>query len=232
MKKYLITLAMVLALGLNADAAAQKHRHTPRTEQVDSTKNNQDAIEAFSDTTAVADSTVVKVNSRQVTVYTDEDVKDALEQVFDSFDNNTIAGIALVLGILFILFVFFPIIVILAVVLLINRRRKERLRLAEMAMKNGQQIPEQLLREEAIQNDDDYRRGIRQMFTGVGLAIFLGIWAGSVGFGIGALVFFIGLGKWFIARQAASTGGDSGTYKNDFNNNLNTNDYDKETDAL
>ena len=227
MKKYLIALAMVLALGLNAEAAAQKHRHTPRTEQVDSTKNNQDAIEAFSDTTAVADSTVVKVNGRQVTVYTDEDVKDVLEQVFDSFDNNTIAGIALVLGILFILFVFFPIIIILAVVLLINRRRKERLKLAEMAMKNGQQIPEQLLREEAIQNDDDYRRGIRQMFTGVGLAIFLGIVAGSV-----ALVFFIGLGKWFIARQAASTGGDSGTYKNDFNNNLNTNDYDKETDAL
>ena len=34
MKKYLITLAMVLALGLNADAAAQKHRHTPRTETI------------------------------------------------------------------------------------------------------------------------------------------------------------------------------------------------------
>ena len=173
-----------------------------------------------------------KIVIDRLTADVDEDVKDALEQVFDSFDNNTIAGIALVLGILFILFVFFPIIVILAVVLLINRRRKERLRLAEMAMKNGQQIPEQLLREEAIQNDDDYRRGIRQMFTGVGLAIFLGIVAGSVGFGIGALVFFIGLGKWFIARQAASTGGVSGTYKNDFNNNLNTNDYDKETDAL
>ena len=39
------------------------------------------------------------------------------------------------------------------------------------------------------------------MFTGVGLAIFLGIILDELGLGIGALVFFIGLGKWYIARQ-------------------------------
>ena len=32
MKKCLIAIAMVLTLSMNADAAAQKHRHTPRTE--------------------------------------------------------------------------------------------------------------------------------------------------------------------------------------------------------
>ena len=37
MKQFLIAIAMVLTLSMNADAAAQKHRHTPRTEQVDST---------------------------------------------------------------------------------------------------------------------------------------------------------------------------------------------------
>ena len=41
MKKYLFAIAMVLSLSMNADAAAQKHRHSPRTEQVDSTKNNR-----------------------------------------------------------------------------------------------------------------------------------------------------------------------------------------------
>ena len=70
MKKYLFAIAMVLSLSMNADAAAQKHRHTPRTEQVDSTKNNRDAIEAFSDTTAVAgDSIDAYSNSRHVSVY-------------------------------------------------------------------------------------------------------------------------------------------------------------------
>ncbi|MBR0388891.1 MAG: hypothetical protein IJK37_02135, partial [Prevotella sp.] len=81
--------------------------------------------------------------------------------------------------------------------------RKEKYRLAEMAIKNGQPIPDALLKES--KNDDwdstSYNAGIRQMFTGVGLAIFLSIVAGEVGFGIGALVFFIGLGKWYIARQ-------------------------------
>ena len=37
MKKFLFAIAMVLSLSMNADAAAQKHRHSPRTEQVDST---------------------------------------------------------------------------------------------------------------------------------------------------------------------------------------------------
>lgn len=234
MKQYLIAIAMVLALSMNAEAAAQKHRHTPRTEQVDTTKT-KDAIEAFSDTTTVADSTVydVQTHGTHVKVYTDEDIKGVLEQVFGDIRGKDVAAVFVVLGVLFILFVLFPIIIIIGVVFMINRRRKERLRLAEMAMKNGQQIPEQLLREEAVQNDDDYRRGVRQMFTGLGLAIFLGLVAGSVGFGIGALVFCIGLGKWYIARQAGNTGQNS-QYNNsgNFNNNSNIKDYDEKTDTL
>ena len=52
MKQLLISIALVLSLSMNVEAAAQKHRHSPRTEQVDSSKNKKDAIEAFSDTTA------------------------------------------------------------------------------------------------------------------------------------------------------------------------------------
>ena len=235
MKQLLITIAMVLALSMNAEAAAQKHRHTPRTEQVDSTKT-KDAIEAFSDTTAVADTTVydVQAGGTHVKVYTDEDVKGVMEQVFGNIGEKEIAGIFIVLGTLFILFVLFPIVIIIAVVFFINRRRKERLTLAKMAMQNGQPIPDQLLKEEAGQNDSEYRKGVRQMFTGLGLAIFLGIVAGGVGFGIGALVFCIGLGKWYIARQAGQTG-DYSQYNNtsNYNNNdSNTKDYDEKTDAL
>ena len=234
MKKYLIAIAMVLTLSTTAGAAAQKHRHTPRTEQVDSTKTN-DAIEAFSDTTAVADTTVydVRAGGTHVRIYSDEDVKGVMEQVFGSLDGKAVTGVLIVLGTLFILFVLFPIIIIIGVVYFINRNRKQRLKLAEMAMQNGQKIPENLLKEEAVQNDDDYRRGLRQMFTGVGLAIFLGIVAGELGFGIGALVFFIGLGKWYIARQTGGTNRRSENVYNDINNNnSNIQNYDKETDAL
>jgi len=212
MKKYLFAIAMVLSLSMNADAAAQKHRHSPRTEQVDSTKNNRDAIEAFSDTTAVAGDSIDTYSHRHHISFTadDEDVKGIFEEAFSSFDGSAAAGVFIVLGTLFILFVLFPIIIIIAVIYFINRNRKDRIKLAQMAMEKGQPIPDELLKEKQASWDrSDYQTGLRQMFTGVGLAIFLGIVAGKVGFGIGALVFFIGLGKWFIARQSGNVGNDS-----------------------
>ena len=224
MKKYLLAIAMVLTLSMNADAAAQKHRHSPRTEQVDSTKNNRDAIEAFSDTTAVAgDSIDAYSNSRHVSIYADDDAEGFMEQMFGSMDGKAFTGVLIVLGTLFILFVLFPIIIIIAVIYFINRNRKDRIKLAQMAMEKGQPIPDELLKEKQASWDrSDYQTGLRQMFTGVGLAIFLGIVAGKVGFGIGALVFFIGLGKWFIARQSGNVGNDS-HFNNttDINNNVN-----------
>jgi len=226
MKQYLIAIAMMLTLSLNAGAVAQNHRHTPRTEQVDSTKNNQDAIEAFSDTTAndtTYSGSYATRRSVNVTL-SDDDFHGMMNEVFSHIGGKEITGIAIVLGTLFILFVLFPIVIIIGVVYFINRNRKERLKLAQMAMEKGQPIPEQLLKEEARENSDDYQKGLRQMFTGVGLAIFLGIVAGTTGFGIGALVFFIGLGKWYIARQSGNIGNASQvnhTINNSDNDNLN-----------
>jgi len=118
------------------------------------------------------------------------------------------------------LFVLFPIILIIGVVYLINRNRREKYKLAQMAMQNGQPIPDALLKENNNTWDsNDYNAGLRQMFTGVGLAVFLGIVAGETGFGIGALVFFIGLGKWYIARKSRPT--DTDFSQNNNSNNIN-----------
>jgi uncharacterized membrane protein len=225
MKQFLIAIAMVLALSMDAGAVAQKHRHTPRVEQVDSTKN--DAIEAFSDTTGVAssnDSTDAYV-SRRVYVSSDEDVKGIFEEVFGNLDNTAIAGMIFAATIIFIMFVLAPILIIVLVFYFVNKNRKERIKLAQMAMEKGQPIPDELLKDRVAKIDaDDYQKGLRQMFTGIGLAIFLGIVAGEIGFGIGALVFFIGLGKWFIARQSRLSGNDSQFHTtNNFNNNDNLN---------
>jgi uncharacterized membrane protein len=222
MKKYLIAIAMVLALSMNANAAAQKHRHTPRTEQVDSTKNNPDAIEAFSDTTAVSStSDAADEDEQQVIQYSTEDARGVLHEIFSGLDDTAIAGMIFAAFVLFLLFVLAPILIICAVFYFINRNRKDRIKLAQMAMEKGQPIPEDLLKEK-VHNVDraDYQTGLRQMFTGVGLAIFLGIVVGDIGFGIGALVFFIGLGKWYIARQAGGMD-NSSQYNNRNNDDLN-----------
>ena len=204
MKKYLIAIAMVLTLSMNANATAQKHRHTPRTEQVsDTVKHNPDAIEAFSDTTAAKNNADFEDDDDNYTTRYQvrtpvDDASDVMDKIFGGL------GIAMIIPILAIVIfgLLLPLIILFTVLYFVNRNRRDKYRLAEMAIKNGQPIPDELLKE--VKDDWDsngYNAGIRQMFTGVGLAIFLGIILDELGIGIGALVFFIGLGKWYIARQ-------------------------------
>ena len=229
MKKYLIAIAMVLTLGQNAEAVAQKHRHTPRTEQVDSSKNKKDAIEAFSDTTSAADAEDAEddkyITYRRGTTYSTSSDVHELKEVMESVGG--IFGPMLAVGIVAFVVIFFllPLLIIVTIIYFVNKNRKERYKLAQMAIQNGQPIPDEILKD----NDSnfltsEYQAGIRQMFVGVGLAIFLGIIIGKLGIGIGALVFFIGLGKWFVARQSGNTGNDplnNIRNNNNSNNNLN-----------
>ena len=216
MKKTLTMLLLMLVLGTGTEATAQSHRHTPRQQEelVDTAK--KDAVEVFSDTTSIDSAAAMSDDWMQ-----DEDdsqqVKIGLERILNSVDGDDLAGMLFVLGILFIIFVLAPVLIIIALFYFINKNRKQKMKLAQMAMQQGQPIPEQLLEENAGTLDDEYQKGMRQCFVGVGLMIFLGYAAGNVGFGLGALVFCIGLGKVFAAKTAQK--------KND-NNDLIKNNYD------
>ena len=154
MKKVLITLAMLLALGSGVQAAGQKHRHT----------------EVYSDTTgtdsATASSTVTRHKGKVTVTYPtspwstnsttyevdDEDLGSIIHNVFSDMKGSDLAGIFLVLGVLLIIFVLAPVLIIVALFYFINKNRKEKMRLAQMAMQQGQPIPDQLL------NDSPARR--------------------------------------------------------------------------
>ena len=234
MKQYLIAITMLLVLSLNAEAASQKHRHTARTEQVDSTKDNQDAIEAFSDTTSSSKEDAEDdqyITHRHRTTYTTssdvKELKEVMESVGGIFGPMLAVGVVVFLAIFFLL----PLLIIFVIIYFVNKNRKERYKLAQMAIQNGQPIPDDILKSKLSSSSQgsDYQTGVRQMFTGVGLAIFLGIIIGKIGIGIGALVFFIGLGKWFIARQNGDMGNNdplnNNNSNNQFNNNSNIRDY-------
>ena len=203
MKQLLITLTMVLVLGLTTEAVAQKHRHTPQpqqTELVDSTSKN--GVEAFSDTTSTTSTPTVADDNFP---FDDEDdfERTSINNFFDHFGlmQTGIAGMFFILIVLLIVFVLSPLLIIIAVFYFINKNRKDKMRLAQMAMQQGQPIPDQLLKEQSTFGDEEYKSGIRQCFVGVGLMIFLWFAAGAVGFGIGALVFCIGLGKVIVAKM-------------------------------
>lgn len=220
MKKVLILMTLVLALTMGVQAAGQKHRHTPQQEQVDS-------VVAYSDTTGT--DSVTKTYSRKVTVTTrtspwstrtttydmDED-DDFSDFMFGSVMKNMDRGI---LGMFFALCVLLTLfVIIIALFYFINKNRKQKLKLAQMAMQQGQPIPNQLFEEKPANADEEYQKGMRQCFVGVGLMVFLGYAAGNVGFGIGALVFCIGLGKVFASRTARKNETMNETLNN--NNNI------------
>ena len=229
MKKVIFTMALLLTLSMGMQAAGQKHRHTPRKELVDSTNNG--VIEAFSDTTT---SDTAKSGKAKVTITTstspwstntttyeidDDSFGSMISHAFGDMRSKDIAGMFFVLCVLLIIFVLAPVFIIIALFYFINKNRKEKMRLAQMAMQQGQPIPDGLLKDKDGDFDNsDYQRGMRQCFVGVGLMIFLGFAAGTVGFGIGALVFCIGLGKVFAGKTAQR--------KQDLDNDLRQNNYD------
>ena len=225
MKKVLFTLTLLLTLSMGLQAAGQKHRHTPRSEQVDTTDNG--GVVVFSDTTSSDTVTVTKHNAKfTVTTRTspwssntatyeldDDDFGSLIRHAFGSMDSNDFLGMFFVLCVLLIIFVLAPVLIIIALFYFINKNRKEKMRLAQMAMQQGQPIPNQLLNEKPADANDEYQKGMRQCFVGVGLMVFLGYAAGQVGFGIGALVFCIGLGKVFASKTSRKN--DHGDFYND-----------------
>ena len=219
MKKVLMTMTMLLLLGTNVQVAAQKHRHTPQQELVDST--SKDAVEAFSDTTTVATPAGAVDDDWTKEDDADERIEKHLSRIVTSWDSKDALGVLLVLGVLLIIFVLAPVLIIVALFYFINKNRKEKMRLAQMAIQQGQPIPDKLLEEGPLDVDEEYQKGMRQCFVGVGLMVFLGYAAGEVGFGIGALVFCIGLGKVFASRTARKKIDSRDVFKNDSNNDIN-----------
>ena len=229
MKQLLITIAMVLALSLNTEAAAQKHRHTPRTEQVDSTKA-KDAIEAFSDTTAIDEEAEDNSYVTRSVTYSSKDAQE-LKEVMDAVGSFAVPWVAVSIVSIVVIFLLAPLLIIFVVFYFVNKNRKERYKLAQMAIQNGQPIPDEVLKGQtpsASPESSDYSAGLRQIFLGIGLAIFLGIVAGKIGFGIGALVFCIGLGKVVIAKKSGADRNDPLNDNREDNYNNPTNNYNNE----
>ena len=191
-------MALLLTLGLYAPVAAQDKQNAKDepTELVDSTAN--EALEVYSDTTETAyDSTVVSGPHR---IGGTSNISFGIDDLDIGDTGKLFAAGGIVLAILFIIFVLCPIAILIVLFYFINKNRKQKLKLAQMAVENGQPIPDQLLVEGKGTASDAYQTGMRQVFLGIGLMVFLGYTAGEIGFGIGALVFFIGLGKVVIAK--------------------------------
>ncbi|MBP5712755.1 MAG: hypothetical protein J6W77_07190, partial [Prevotella sp.] len=108
--------------------------------------------------------------------------------------NGLFGGAFFVIVVCFIFFVLAPVAVIGIILYFVYKNRKEKMRLMEMAIKNGKTIPMDVLGTPCKRGDELWNKGIKQVFLGAGLAILLGIIIDELGLAIGALITLIGLG--------------------------------------
>ena len=223
MKQTFITLLLVLTLGTNTEALAQRHRHTPRTETVSrkakasdrshkaaAEKAKNGGIEAFSDTTSSADDTVD-------TAVVDTTYTSGYHVQEDDFNESpwfvkAITGalgvgaviFALLIVVLVFLFLVSPFIIIILVLRYLIRRHNDNVRLAEKAMESGQAVPSgaKIAKHRTYSNEDQWQRGIKTVSIGLGLmALFWFIGAEQL-VGVGVLILCMGAGQMLIGRTS------------------------------
>ncbi|MGM9698734.1 MAG: DUF6249 domain-containing protein [Prevotella sp.] len=218
-------------------AAAQQHRHTPRTTIVDDKTKQQaandsaaaaqaaqpDAAIAYSDTTSADEE-----EDYQPSAYTQHykveltDDEKFVERILDKIAES---GNYIVV-IVFIIFIGAPISILMMILYFIQQNRRDRIRLAETALKNGQPIPgtERIVYREAKPKaerrhtsaprstaerkeytyDEDLRaRGIKHLAIGLGLMVCcLAFWNNDFFGGIGFLIACFGAGQYYMARSS------------------------------
>lgn len=254
MKHYLLALALVMSIGATNLAwatSAPKHRyHATQTEQVDqkekassendkqkavkeddaSADNNDDALEAYSDTTSndadAAENSYDEDHDNgrnyhsQYSLGNYDDPFDFVGSVF----GKGMLWFFIVLFTAICLFLFaIPIIIVYMIVRYLIRRHNDRIKLAEMAMDKGINVPESDRPIDRQSNEYLVKRGLRNAFLGAGLFFMFTIWNAEFLAGLGALVFFYGIGQvvigslpvikeWWNNRQGNGNGpGYTGT---------------------
>lgn len=208
MKKILLSLVAVMLLGSTVPMEAQRHRHTPRTTVVDDTKADN-GIEAYSDTSSTAE----QLDTADCSTTADaDDVNDSNRfdpsRFSDPFSWFAFLGtsgfVGIVITILLIgvvlLFLFMPLIIVLLIIRYLVRRHNDRVRLAEKAMEQGQPIGEGDMPLNKKSPDYLWRRGVRNVSIGAGLALFFWFLGADSLVGIGLLVACLGVGQMFMVR--------------------------------
>lgn len=90
-----------------------------------------------------------------------------------------------------------PLLIVFIVFFFRYKNRKAKYRLAEQALSNGQQLPDNFFKNAEAENI--HAKGVKNIFAGIGLFIFLWAITGQFGLGcIGLLIMFTGFGQLVI----------------------------------
>lgn len=198
MKALAAAIVAALTLAATVPATAQSHRHTPSAtiqatiNTYDDTATDTAGMEAVSDTTDTVN--VITATSGQVRTPID-----------DILDHDDFAeAVLLPISIMLIIFVLAPVGIIGIIIYFILKSRKQKIQLAELAMRNGQPIPSDTLNSSkahhAAPQKDYWTQGIQMLFIGLGLIAMFAFMGWMTLVGVGAFVAIYGAGQMVIAK--------------------------------
>lgn len=192
MKQILLTLGLMAASCLPSQAGNRLV-----TDSVDGKKRVIELQDTVVDGKAVTD-------TLSITTYEDPTqsvTKEQIDKVTYRFKGDYLFGLEknlwnlAIVPIVAIVFVFgLPALLIFIIFYFRYKNRKAKYRLAEQALASGQQLPPEFF--EGMEKQDLRSKGIKNIFLGIGLFIFL--WAITENFGlgcIGLLIMFTGFGQ-------------------------------------
>ena len=229
MKKAILALALVMSMGatqVSWASSAPKHRYHPTTQQVDqqnpqekaadgktasadqkASAQDDGALEAYSDTacadTAINDACDYDDTRAYHSKYSLENYDDPFDFIGSVFGSGMLGVVVIFCVIFGLLFILAPLIVFILLIRYLVRRHNDRIKLAEMAMEKGINVPES---DRPIdKQSDEYlvKRGLRNVFLGAGLCAMFSWWSVDFLAGIGALIGFYGLGQTLIGLLPA-----------------------------
>lgn len=200
MKRFLLTLTLVLACVTLTVGAAPKHRNHLGV-NITSADSVNTGITVYSDTTQ-ADTCAQSGWHMQF----DDDMPDTpITELVEAFKPMFGVGgimLAVVITIGVFLLLLAPIIIIIVLIHSVYKQRSERMRLAQKALEKGQAIPEVICKHTPETNDALWKRGIRNVSIGVGMILMFMFWQSAVLMGVGALVACYGVGQLVIVRTS------------------------------
>lgn len=207
MKTKNIFLAMIMALASTAISPAQEG---------ESTKEGIVAVEEIVSDNSTDNSTNIKTTTQHKSgswtiTYTNdtissEDAGEVLEELFEEHSAfaqlmgdlaGGMAGVGaatgglLIVGLVLLCIFGLPILAIIFIIWLIVRASRR-------SSNNAGQAVVQSEVDATGRDRTLFNKGVRNVCLGIGIAIFLGIWMGDFGVGIGALIVCIGIGELLV----------------------------------
>jgi predicted small integral membrane protein len=200
MKRIIATLIIGMTLSAALPTMARHGNRTTATNSVVKHKNadasakkdSATAIVAFSDTTDTDDQDAAPDSVMNYT------------QIHSNMSDVAKQDAIIPITIVFIICFLAPVAIIGLVIYLIVKSRNQKLKLAEMAIKSGQPIPDFAAKNQASRNDYLWSKGIKNIFLGIGLTVMFFILGINALCSIGLLIAIYGVGQAIIAK---TTGG-------------------------